>query len=102
MQLPSEGIPGTRFLRRSHINSPSNGSSFPAGKTITIVAGANSFSGVDRVTFLVNGEPIATDYRFPYKARYTLPGPGKYVLHTVAYGIYGASKSSEGVVITAN
>ena len=96
----SSSLLGTPPL--TFIESPSDGSTFPAGKRIAINAGANSFSGIARVDFIVNGAVIASDSRRPFRTTYRLPAAGKYVLHSVAYGYYGASKSSPGVVIYAD
>lgn len=84
------------------IESPKDGAVVPAGKRLTIRAGANSFSGISRVSFFVNGQRIATDGRRPFQTSYRIPGAGKYVIHSVAYGYYGASKSSPGVVVRAD
>jgi len=84
----------------TYIMSPEDNQTFPAGKDIRIRAAANNMSGINRVEILVNGARIAQDYRSPYTAVLAKPAPGTYVIHSVAYSIFGGSKSSLGIVIT--
>lgn len=84
----------------TYLMSPKDNQSFPAGKDITLQAGANNIGGINRVEFIVNGKRIAQDFKRPYTAVLSKPSSGTYVIHSVAYSIYGASKSSPGIVIT--
>jgi Bacterial Ig domain len=81
------------------ITSPQDGATLPAGKSIKINAGANDWSGINRVDIYVNGNRIAQDFKRPYTAVLSSPAPGKYVIHSVAYSVYNSSRSSPGVVI---
>ena len=84
-----------------YITSPGNGATVPAGKPLTIKAGANSFNGVARVTFYVNGRPVTTDGRRPFTYTFT-PGGGEYTVRAKAVGYFGNWKMSNPVTFTAN
>lgn len=84
----------------TNILSPRDNQAFPSGRDIAIKAGAMDMAGINRVEIIVNGRRIARDFKRPYTAVISKPVPGTYVIHSVAYNIYGASRSSLGIVVT--
>lgn len=82
------------------ISSPSNGSSFTEGTSITITASASDPDGsVTQVEFFANGASIGVDSSAPYSVNWTIPA-GTHTLTAVATDNEGASTTSSPVTVT--
>lgn len=82
------------------ITSPSNGSSFAQGSTITVSASASDADGtVARVEFFANGTSIGIDHTAPYSVSWVVPA-GTNSLTAVATDNEGASTTSAVVSVT--
>ena len=77
------------------------GSSFVAGQSFQVTATAADASGIDYVSFLLNGEQVAIDETAPYGATISLPEAGAYRLTAIAYDMHGNPGRSAPVVLTA-
>jgi len=95
------GTPNGGAPPMCYIMSPNNGATVPAGQPVTIKAGANSFNGVARVTFYVNGNEVTTDGRRPFQYTFT-PNGGSYTVRAKAVGYFGNWKMSNPITFTAN
>ncbi|MEM1059700.1 MAG: Ig-like domain-containing protein [Verrucomicrobiota bacterium] len=96
----SYGTPNGGAPPLCYINSPGNGATVPAGRPLTVKAGANSFNGVARVSFFVDGREVATDHSRPYEYTFT-PGSGSHTVRAKATGYMGNWKMSNPVTFTA-
>lgn len=80
--------------------SPTNNSTFTAGKTITLSASASDFDGsILKVDFYQNGNLIQSDNTGPYSVTW-IPDAGNYTLTAVATDDLGAQSTSQPVNIT--
>lgn len=82
------------------ITSPSDGSSFAEGTSISIAASANDSDGsITKVDFFANGASIGTDNTSPYSVNWTVP-LGTYSLTAIATDDAGATTTSSAVAVT--
>ncbi len=83
------------------LTSPSNGTSFDPGATISLSANASDADGtITKVAFFVNGNLIATEQNAPYQTTTTINNSGNYVITAVATDNDGATKTSTSAAIT--
>ena len=82
------------------ITSPSDGSTFTAGNSVTVNAAANDSDGtVARVDFFAGTTPIGSTSAAPYSVRWSAPAAGTYSLTAVAVDNDGASTTSPAVSV---
>lgn len=82
------------------ITSPADGSSFPSGTSITIVAAASDSDGtVSQVSFFDGNNLLGTASFSPYSYTTVLP-PGGHVLTAVAVDNQGAATPSTSITVT--
>jgi endoglucanase len=84
------------------VTSPSSGSSFDQGETITITANASDSDGsIERVEFLISGTKISEDTTAPYSVSWTIPLAGDYTISARAIDNRNGSTTSSEITISA-
>jgi hypothetical protein len=84
------------------LTSPSNGSSFNAGSTVTASASASDNVGVTKVEFYLNNSLKCTDTSSHYSCSFSMPTGSNLPLKAKAYDAAGNSKESSIVYISSN
>lgn len=86
---------------RISLTSPFNGETYVVGQTIQISANAVDENGsVSKVTFLVNGQPLAEDTTAPYAVNWTPTTPGSYTVQAIAYNTTNQTVSSTEISVS--
>jgi len=82
------------------LTSPFNGETYVVGQTIQISANVVVENGsVSKVTFLVNGQPLAEDTTAPYAVDWTPTTPGVYTVQAVAYNTTNQTFSTNEISV---
>ncbi|WP_164017773.1 Ig-like domain-containing protein [Pyxidicoccus trucidator] len=83
------------------LDSPLNGATVSG--TVTLAATAQDYSGIQSVTFYVDGQAAGTDTSAPYSVAWNAGSvsAGTHTVHAVAWDVPGNSASSQTASITA-
>ncbi len=86
------------------LNYPEDGSEYLFGDDEWVTINAEVFDNLsmDRVEFFLNdeAEPFAVRRVAPFNVRWTIPGPGRYTFHVVAYDAAGNKVKSDRTTVT--
>ncbi|QDE69915.1 Ig-like domain-containing protein [Myxococcus xanthus] len=82
------------------LDSPLNGATVSG--TVTLAATAQDYSGIQKVTFYVDGQAVGTATSAPYSVAWSAASAtaGTHTVHAVAWDVPGNSASSQSVSIT--
>jgi hypothetical protein len=90
---------GDRGAPEAAIQRPANGSRRFIGKTYTVLAVASDDSGIESVTFYLDGRRVGVDYQAPFRYRWHPTRMGFHSLRAVATDVYGNQSSSTRITI---
>ncbi len=83
-----------------NVTSPSNGTTFQEGETISLSANASDTDGtIAKVEFYVNGNLVATEQQAPYQTSTTIANVGSYAITAKATDNDGAVTTSTAINI---
>ncbi len=66
------------------LTSPSNGTTYSPGVSVTLSAAASDSNGIASVKWFANGVQVASDTSSPYSKTWAPSGPGSYKIYAVA------------------
>ncbi|WP_313276267.1 glycosyl hydrolase family 18 protein [Stenotrophomonas sp.] len=96
-----DGAPAANQPPQVHLTSPSAGSTFSAGSTITFKAAATDSDGsIRKVEFFRNGHSVGSVSSAPYSLAWRNAAAGNYLLSAVATDDRNASTTSATVSVT--
>lgn len=86
----------------TELTSPEDGAAFASGEDVPLAAQVTDHAGagIERVEFLVDGEPVATATESPFEAVWEGPADGEYAVSAVATDGDGATGASAARTVT--